>query len=272
MRVSEYAAMFQAESEHWWYKNLRDEVVYWLGKHLQAEPPKSELKLLDLGCGTGGMLRRLQDQFENVKGFGIDYYAVPLNFAKQVTPRPLLRADAKNLPFRRNSFDAVLCLDVLYTKEVFPVFDAVLEEIRQLLTEGGVLILQVPAFKTLHSQHDVNVHGAHRFTAKEVCDGLQRAGFSRICVYYRYNLLLGAAWIARKFFFRNAGQSQVSVPSPFLNASLYKYSRAESSLNRRASIPFGLSVFAVAYRCFLNMLFDDFWNILNATLSVWCFS
>jgi ubiquinone/menaquinone biosynthesis C-methylase UbiE len=262
MRVSEYAAMFKAESEHWWYKNLRDEVVYWLEKRLQTEPPESGLKILDLGCGTGGMLRRLQDRFENVTGFGIDYYAVPLNFAKQVTSCPLLRADAKNLPFRHNSFEAVLCLDVLYTKEVFPAFDAVLGEIHHLLTERGILILQVPAFKALHSQHDVNVHGAHRFTAKEVRDGLQRAGFSRVCVYYRYNLLLGAAWIARKFFFRNEQLSQVAVPSRFVNASLYRYSKAESSLNRRASIPFGLSVFAIAHRCFLSILFENFEIVL----------
>jgi SAM-dependent methyltransferase len=262
MRVSEYAAMFKAETEHWWYKNLRDEVIYWLEKHLQAESSKSELKVLDLGCGTGGMLQRLQGRFENVKGFGIDYYAVALNFAKQVTPRPLLRADAKNLPFRRHSFDAVLCLDVLYTKEVFPAFDTVLGEIRQLLAERGILILQVPAFKALYSQHDVNVHGAHRFTAKEVQDGLQRAGFSRVGVYYRYNLLLGMAWIARKIFFRNAQQSRVAVPSRFLNASLYRYSKVESSLNRRASIPFGLSVFAVAHRCFLSVLFENFGVIL----------
>ncbi|MGH7601933.1 MAG: hypothetical protein ACREOI_36685, partial [bacterium] len=141
-------------------------------------------------------------------------------------------------------------------------FDAVLGEIRQLLTERGILILQVPAFKALHSQHDVNVHGAHRFTAKEVRDGLRRAGFSRACVYYRYNLLLGAAWIARNFFFRNAQESQVAVPSRFVNASLYRYSRAESSLNRRASIPFGLSVFAVAHRCFLSILFEDLGIIL----------
>lgn len=268
MRVSEYAAMFEAESEHWWYRNLRDEVVYWLEKHLQGAPSQSELKVLDLGCGTGGMLRRLQDRFENVKSFGIDYYAVALNFAKQVTPCPLLRADAKNLPFQRGSFDVVLCLDVLYTKEVFPAFDAVLGEIRHLLTKQGILILQVPAYKALQSQHDVNVHGVHRFTAKEVRDGLQRAGFSRICVYYRYNLLLVAAWIARKIFLRHTQQSQVSVPSRFINASLYRYSKAESSLNRRVSIPFGLSVFAVAHRCFLNMLCEDFGTILSMKKAV----
>lgn len=262
MRVNEYTAMFKAESEHWWYKNLHDEVFYWLAKHLQAEPSPAELKLLDLGCGTGGMLRRLQERFENVKGFGVDYYTVPLNFAKQVTPQPLLRADVKNLPFRRNSFGAILCLDVLYTKEVFPAFDAVLGEIRDLLTAKGIFILQVPAFKALYSQHDVNVHGAHRFTVKEVRDGLRRAGFSRVLVYYRYNLLLGAAWIARKIFFLNENQSQVSVPSGFLNTLLYKYFKVESRLNKRTPVPFGLSVFAVAHRCFLSILLEDFWIIL----------
>lgn len=262
MRVREYAAMFKAESEHWWYKNLHEEVAYWLEKHLQAERPEPELKLLDLGCGTGGMLRRLQDQFENIKTFGMDYHAVALDFAKQVASSPLIRADAKNLPFQRKSFDAVLCLDVLYTKEVYPAFDNVLHDIRHLLTEQGVLILQVPAFKSLYSQHDVNVNGAHRFTTGEIRAGLQRAGFSRVTVYYRYNLLLGAAWITRKLFFLNDEQSHVCVPSPALNLVLYNYFKAESKLNKRVSVPFGLSVFAVAYRCFLYIIFEEFWIIL----------
>lgn len=262
MRAGEYAAMFKAESEHWWYKNLREEVAYWLEKHVQAERPETELKLLDIGCGTGGMLRHLHDQFAKIKTFGMDYYAIALDFAKPVTPRPLIRADAKNLPFESKSFDAVLCLDVLYTKEVYPAFDSVLQDIRHLLTDGGVLILQVPAFKSLYSQHDLNVNGAHRFTAGEIRKGLQRAGFSRVTVYYRYNLLLGAAWITRKIFRSNDDQSHVCVPAPVFNMAFYSYFKAESKLNKRISVPFGLSVFAVAYRCFLHVVFEEFWIIL----------
>ena len=267
MRASEYTAMFNAETEHWWYKNLRDEVAYWVEAYLSARQSERPLRVLDLGCGTGGMLQRLQKQFENVQTVGVDFYALALDFARNVTKGPLIRADAKRLPFQPESFDIIVCLDVLYTREVFPALDRVLAEARQLLKPGGMLIMQVPAFKSLYSQHDVNVHGVYRFTAPEIQDGLQRAGFRRLKVYYRYNLLLGIAWLSRKVFSANGTASHVAVPTAWLNTGLYKYSKLESAINKRCRLPFGLSVFATAYRALLALFSEELWFIETLIVS-----
>ncbi|MCI0696926.1 class I SAM-dependent methyltransferase [candidate division KSB1 bacterium] len=254
MKVTEYEAMFNAEQRHWWYNNLRDEVIEWVEKAQTANLCAKEIKLLDLGCGTGGMLQRLQQRFENIKAFGMDYYSPALDFARQKTRYPLVQGDAKGIPFCNDTFNIVLCLDVLYTKEAYPGFQNALEAVYDLLTENGAFILQLPAFKCLWSQHDLNVHGVHRFTANEIRESLRKAGFSRIKVYYRYNLLFGIAWFARRFVVKNKQESHLVVPQVFINSLPYKYFGLESWVNKRLFIPFGVSVFAVAFKQ------DCLWN------------
>jgi SAM-dependent methyltransferase len=248
MKAEEYAAMFNAEQVHWWYKSLRDEVIYWVAQGVAAYSSARQIKVLDLGCGTGGMLQHLQKWAKNIRAFGMDYYSRALEFAMQKTFYPLLQGDAKKLPFCKGSFDIILCLDVLYTKEACPGFQSTLGAIYELLTEEGIFILQVPAFKCLSSQHDINVHGAHRFTANEIREGLRQARFSRFKVYYRYNLLFGIAWLVRKFVMKNRRQSHVTTPIATVNFLLYKYFGVEGWLNKRLYIPFGTSVFAVAFK------------------------
>lgn len=248
VKATEYEAMFNAEQTHWWYNNLRDEVIGWVERAQAANLGAKQTKLLDLGCGTGGMLQRLQERFKNIRAYGMDYYAPALDFAKLKTSYPLLRGDVKRIPFGDDTFDIILCLDVLYTKEAYPGFQSTLDSVYRLLTENGAFILQLPAFKFLRSQHDVNVHGVHRFTANEICEGLQKAGFSHFKVYYRYNLLLGIACFARRLVLKSKQESHLMVPGVLINSLLYKYFRLESWLNKRVYIPFGVSVFAVAFK------------------------
>lgn len=247
MKAQEYAALFDAEQKHWWFKNLRNEVVYWIQKAAPATSA-AQKKLLDLGCGTGGLLCHLQSRFENLAAFGLDYYGMALDLAKQRTRYPLVRGDVKTLPFRKATFDFITCLDVLYTQEAYPGFQQTLRDVYALLRENGIFILQLPAFEFLKSRHDLNCHGMHRFTAAEIRAGLRRAGFRRYKIYYRYNLLFGAAWLVRKILRREENESQVLTPGPFANFLLQAYFAGESRLNKSVPVPFGLSVFAVAYR------------------------
>ncbi|GEM_PF-5112528 len=119
MRANEYSAMFHAESEHCWYKSLRDEVAECIELYAEEKSAAAEIKLLDIGCGTGGMMLRLQEQFKQIKGCGMDFYVLPLQFAKKITQWPLVQADATQMPFRPGAFDIILCLDVLYTARFF---------------------------------------------------------------------------------------------------------------------------------------------------------
>lgn len=248
MKATEYAAMFDAESEHWWYHNVRGEVKYWIKQASATNAALGKKKLLDLGCGTGGMLKYLRERFKNIDAFGLDYYALALDFAKRRNIPRLLQGDVKKMPFAEQTFDFIICLDVLYTKEAYPGFQNTLNDVRRLLKNDGMFILQLPAFQFLQSQHDLNVHGVHRFTANEIQASLRQAGFSRYKIYYRYNLLFGVAWVVRKIIMRDQSNSHVATPAPWLNSLLYSYFTFESWLNKKLPVPFGLSVFAVAYR------------------------
>ena len=69
------------------------------------------LRALDVGCGTG---HHLKTSSRVGSSFGIDGSAAMLEEARQATPTAELRqADVQVLPFRDQSFDLVLCIEVL---------------------------------------------------------------------------------------------------------------------------------------------------------------
>tara|TARA_B100000809_G_scaffold188986_1_gene187441 strand:+ start:1474 stop:2217 length:744 start_codon:yes stop_codon:yes gene_type:complete len=247
MKSEEYHCMYAAELQHWWHRSLWNEVRFWLEKTTEQRPQGQKTHVLDAGCGTGAVLKRL-DLYTSVTAVGVDCSDLALNLARTRTSCQLVKGDTKQLPFRANVFDVVVCLDVLYTIEAFPAFHATLEQIRDVLTDRGVFILQLPAFEFMRARHDKNIHTAHRFRAAEVRKGLIDAGFTKCIVYYRCHALLAAAWLFRKLLFRHRSRSEVSTPSRFLNELAYGYAEIESRVTRHLPVPFGLSVFAVGYK------------------------
>jgi SAM-dependent methyltransferase len=95
--------------------------------------PRTGMRILDLGCGTG-QSRRLYREWA---GFytGVDLSFAALCLARRKFPGdPWLRADALHLPFADESFDAVCFSSVLHH---IPGFGAALAEARRLLVPGG---------------------------------------------------------------------------------------------------------------------------------------
>ncbi len=111
----------------------------WLLAALDLRP---SLRLLDLGCGPGVLLRALDASAPRVRAAGLDEGIDRLREARAApTPFPLLRGDAQALPFRDASFERVLAAEVL---EHLPDDAAALAEIRRVLAPGGLLALSVP--------------------------------------------------------------------------------------------------------------------------------
>ncbi|HRY42683.1 MAG TPA: methyltransferase domain-containing protein [Thermoanaerobaculia bacterium] len=111
----------------------------WLLTALDLRP---SLRLLDLGCGPGVLLRALDASAPRVRAAGLDEGADRLLQARAApTPFPLLCADAQRLPFRDASFERVLAAEVL---EHLPDDAAALAEIRRVLAPGGLLAVSVP--------------------------------------------------------------------------------------------------------------------------------
>ena len=101
-------------------------------------------RILDLGCGRGFYAKAITTLYPGAAVAGVDYNADYLAVAKaqtHATTVRLARADARALPFPSESFDAVVCSEVL---EHIVEDGAALLEINRVLRAGGLLLISVP--------------------------------------------------------------------------------------------------------------------------------
>ena len=69
---------------------------------------KSDMRVADLCCGTGDITNILKTVFEPVYLVGLDFSEKMIDIAKRKFPDiNFIKADATNLPFKENSFDAI---------------------------------------------------------------------------------------------------------------------------------------------------------------------
>ena len=92
MKKDEYRIMFEAEEQHWWYRGLRKISLQSIKKYA----PASKLKVLDVGCGTGILMKILSSDHDVT---GIDYSEDAISFCKLRELENVKQASANDLPF-----------------------------------------------------------------------------------------------------------------------------------------------------------------------------
>ncbi len=107
--------------------------------------------VLDIGCHAGTFTEQLLNKLQTRKIYGIDISPSALKLAQKRIPYGNFQiADAANLPFKNNFFDAIFCLEVLEHVDN-PL--KVISEIKRILKKGGWGIILVPSesklFKTV---------------------------------------------------------------------------------------------------------------------------
>ena len=115
---------------------------------------KPRIKILDVGCGTGRHASAAS-RFKAVTVIGSD---IRLDNSAETRKRLILdeqyglnggggwgvtTSDIKNLPFNNNSFDIVICSEVL---EHIHDQDAAIREVTRVLKPNGNLIISVPRY------------------------------------------------------------------------------------------------------------------------------
>lgn len=96
--------------------------------------------VLDVGCGTGEILKRIHKRYSEVSLTGVDISEKMLEVAKVKigNKATLLWADAEMLPFSDATFDLIVCSDSFHH---YPNPQKVLAEFRRVLKGGGNLLI-----------------------------------------------------------------------------------------------------------------------------------
>jgi SAM-dependent methyltransferase len=152
------------------------------------------------------------------------------------------------LPFGPAQFDVVMMLDVL---EHFADDGAVVRGVRPLLRPGGALLVSVPAFQALFSEHDVALQHFRRYTAGGLRRVLEAGGFTIRRLTYTNVAALPPAALVRgllpRLGIRRPAGTDIHEHAPWVNRMLIGLYRAEAAALRvLPRLPPGLSVAAVA--------------------------
>ena len=128
------------------YRRRLEAIEPLLVRHMRAKG-----KVLDLGCGIGGFSFLLEDLGFEVTG--IDISEEMLNTAQKLAEKrgskvEFLLGDARNLPFRDNSFDYVIFIDGLFHFNPLEL-NRVFYEVARVLKPGGRFLLQFTDMRSL---------------------------------------------------------------------------------------------------------------------------
>lgn len=225
----EYEAMRNVEDNLWWYRVLNKLTLSAIQKRFGD---RKDLRILDAGCGTGGLMRHLKAHgYADLAGFDLSDAAVELAVESGMNVQKLdLRAGPET--FRGRTFDVVISNEVLYYLPK-PEWQPVLASYKPLVATGGVMIMNLAAGTKYRGTHDVAVGIRERVEPKEFRSVIDGAGF-QIRKQKRWPLFLSPAiYLTRAMQRRQLAsgldpdtiESDVKMPSGFVNGVFYGLAR-----------------------------------------------
>jgi len=161
-------AMLGADERHWWYRGRRRVIRAELGRL----PLPARADILDAGCGSGRTMQELAG-YGAVQGVELSESAVEVARARGVGEVVIGRLE--ELPWPEESFDLITCLDVI---EHTPDDRLTLAELRRVCRVGGYLLVTVPAYPLLWSEHDVANHHFRRYSRSSLRSAARGAGWT----------------------------------------------------------------------------------------------
>ena len=202
--------------------------------------------LMDVGCGSGLLLRLARDRGFQVEGIEPDAELVAL--ARTQTPDlSIYQGTVESYP-ASDRFDTVVSIDIL---ECVKDYAHNLDCSARLLNPGGRLIVAAPAHPWLFGSRDELLGYYRRFSLADICHPLEKCGL-RIAVTRHWNLLLlPPYWLLYKLLRRRSHYAQLrshrdaSLAAVGAQRLLYEWFR---HIENRIDFGLGLSLIVVADR------------------------
>jgi SAM-dependent methyltransferase len=238
---AEYEKLYEVEDRMWWFHGTHANLL----AAFRAAAPETTGPVLDAGCGTGGLLKRLRRSFPARAVLGLELDPGASAMAREKSGSSVCTGSVTMLPFRDAAFDGVISADVLCHRGVDE--ERALREFHRCLAPGGIVVLNLPAYPWLLSEHDRAVDNVRRYTRRGIVALLRGAGFRVLRTTY-WNTLLFPLMVFRRKVLGGAGSDVALGPAP-LEAMFRSVMRLEGAwLGRGLSFPFGGSLVAVAVK------------------------
>ena len=163
----DYEAQYHLlEEDHYWFRGRRH-VVHELVLKANRDP---ECRILEIGCSGGPLIQQLHgDGYRHVTGIDISAEGIEQCRRRGLADTHVM--DAQEMSFADGSFDVVTASDVLEHLADAP---RAIREWRRLLKPGGTLIVFVPAFQFLWTEHDEANKHFRRYHRQELSQLLAR--------------------------------------------------------------------------------------------------
>lgn len=243
MEPIEYEAMHAQEQRFWWYRALHDIIL----SRLQTLGLSPSFRLLDAGCGTGGLLKKIRGSFPQADLFGLEYHPAGIQHLQHLKQTQIVNGNVNQLPFASNHFDVITLTDVLYHINIDP--HRCLQECFRVLKPGGHLLVNVAAYPWMLSSHDKQVHTRERYTANKLRQQLGKSGFLIHRAGYWNSLLFPLMVVHRLTIGKTREHSDVEDLPDWQNNFFYHIIHFEQFLQRyHIHIPFGGSAWAWAIK------------------------
>jgi SAM-dependent methyltransferase len=237
--INPYDVESEVENFHWWFVVRRK----LLKSILSSINIQKNTITLDIGCGTGSNLKALVSAGLDVIGLDQSLYALTL--VKEKGDYSLITGDINRLPLKTKSIGLIIAMDIL--EHLDDDSSGIIESFR-ILSDGGILIVTVPAFKFLWGIQDIVTGHKRRYSRREIMNKLKAAGFDILKSSYFNFFLFFPILIARRII-QLLGlkiRSENEVNSPSLNFIFKAVFSLEPYLLKYFSFPIGVSILCIA--------------------------
>lgn len=230
--VSRCEHLLSIEDSHFWF-HAREWLI---GKLIDRLLRQGDQSILELGCGSGHMLKRLEATGRNISA--VEGHPLLLAHAiKRCERVTLMQADAEDLPLAADQFDFLMALDVLEHTDA----GRFLSEARRVAHRGARLLASVPSNAALWSSMDVHAGHRCRYDRIMLAEELKKNGWISIGYTHYQFLLYPAIWLSRRNIDR-VGEVE-RQPPVWLSTILNGINMMEVSLLSELSLPWGSSLF-----------------------------
>jgi len=230
----------ELEEQHWWYRGRR-RILAELLRGVTLEPGA---EILDAGCGSG---RNMVDFARLGPVTVAEISDASVARARERGIGEVVQCSITELPFADGRFELAFCLDVI---EHIEDHLRAMRELYRVVAPGGTLVVMVPAYQWLWSEHDVINHHERRYNTRTLRTAAAQAGWRQLRTTYFNGLLLPVAIIHRRLTRRSqfVGEPVSDLhrtPEPFNTVLEWPLAAEARVIGMGGRIPVGLSLATV---------------------------